>query len=214
MAATGRPLLRGWIHLVGALTMLVAGPILIAHGHTVGQRAALVVYVVSMLALFSVSAGFHRVRWKGAGRRRMRRADHATIFVGIAGSYTAVAALALKGWSEVLVLCLVWAGGVAGVTLRQVWLDAPKWAISLPYVLVGWCALAVMPQLVRGLGGVGFGLLVAGGASYTVGALVYALRRPDPWPLVFGYHEVFHACTAIGATLHFAVIAAYALPAH
>ncbi|MHB8593914.1 MAG: hemolysin III family protein, partial [Acidimicrobiales bacterium] len=100
----------------------------------------------------------------------------------------------------------------AGVILRQVWLDAPKWAVSLPYVVVGWCALAVMPQLLHGLGGVGFGLLLAGGVSYTVGAVVYARRRPDPFPAVFGYHEVFHACTVVGAALHFAAIAGYALP--
>lgn len=212
--AAGRPLMRGWIHVVGAASMLVAGPLLIAHGHGPGQTAALVVYVLSMLALFSVSAAFHRVKWGPAARRRMRRADHATIFVGIAGTYTAVAVLALHGLAQVLVLCLVWVGAAAGITLRQLWLDAPKWAVSLPYVVVGWCALAVVPQLVRGLGAGGFALILAGGAFYTVGAVVYALRRPDPWPKVFGYHEVFHTCTAFGAALHFAAIAAYGLSAH
>jgi len=92
------------------------------------------------------------------------------------------------------------------------WLDAPKWAVAVPYVVVGWSALAVVPQLYRALGGAGFGLLLAGGACYTAGAVVYALRRPDPAPAVFGYHEVFHAFTVAGAALHFAVIALYALP--
>lgn len=212
--AGARPLLRGWIHLVAVGLALAGGPLLVADARGFGDRAALVVYTLAMVGLFGVSASFHRIRWQPPARRRMRRADHATIFVGIAGTYTAVAALALHGWAEVLVLCLVWIGGGAGVAMRQVWLDAPKWAVSLPYVVVGWCAVAVVPQLVRGLGWGGFSLLLAGGAAYTAGAVVYALRRPDPWPRVFGYHEVFHALTVVGAALHFAAIAAYALPGH
>ncbi|MHB8680719.1 MAG: PAQR family membrane homeostasis protein TrhA [Acidimicrobiales bacterium] len=212
--AAARPLLRGWIHLGALVLTLVGGPLLVVHAHGPGDRAALVVYTLAMVALFGVSASFHRIRWQPAARRRMRRADHATIFVGIAGTYTAVAALALHGWAQVLVLCLVWIGGGAGIAMRQVWLDAPKWAVSLPYVVVGWCALAVVPQLVHGLGWSGFGLLLAGGTAYTVGAAVYALRRPDPWPRVFGYHEVFHACTLVGAALHYAAIAVYGLPGH
>jgi hemolysin III len=171
------------------------------------------VYTLAMVALFGVSAAFHRIRWQPAARRGMRRADHSTIFVGIAGTYTAVAALALSGWAQILVLSLVWVGGGVGIALRQVWLDAPKWAVSLPYVVVGWCALAVVPQLVRGLGMGGFALVLAGGAAYTAGAVVYALRRPDPWPAVFGYHEVFHSCTVVGAALHYAALAAYGLAA-
>ena len=209
-----RPLARGWIHLVAGAAMVVAGPLLVVQGRGAAAKTALGVYVLSMLALFWVSASFHRIRWQPAARRRMRRADHATIFVGIAGTYTAVAVLVLHGWAQVLVLCLVWLGGGVGVTLRQVWLDAPKWAVSLPYVVVGWCALAVVPQLVRGLTGGGFALVLVGGAAYTIGAVVYAARRPDPWPRVFGYHEIFHACTVVGATLHYAAISLYAVPAH
>jgi hemolysin III len=210
--AAGRPLLRGWLHLVFLPLALAGGFLLVSDAHGPGQTAALVVYTLAMAALFAVSAAFHRVRWSPAGRRRMRRADHSTIFVGIAGTYTAVAALSLHGWAQVLVLCLVWIGGAVGVTLRQVWLDAPKWAVALPYVVVGWCALAVVPQLVAGLSGGGFALLLAGGAVYSLGALVYALKRPDPAPRVFGYHEVFHACTLVGATLHYVAIVAYAMP--
>jgi hemolysin III len=210
--AEGRPLLRGWIHLVAFCVTLVVGPILIAQARTAEQTFVLVVYILSVLALFGVSAAFHRVRWSPTARRRMRRADHSTIFIGIAGSYTAIAGLALHGWARVLVLILVWGGAAAGITLRQVWLDAPKWAVALPYVVMGWCAIAVVPQLGRGLGWAGFWLLLAGGACYTVGAVIYALRRPNPSPAVFGYHEVFHALTVVGASLHFAVIAFYALP--
>ncbi|MHB8439786.1 MAG: PAQR family membrane homeostasis protein TrhA [Acidimicrobiales bacterium] len=213
--AVGRPALRGWLHAISAPVALVAGVVLFATASGgAGVHVALAVYGTSMVALFGVSAAFHRVRWQPAARRRMRRADHAMIFVAIAGTYTAVAALVLTGWADVLVLCLVWIGGAVGVTLRQVWLDAPKWAIALPYVVVGWCALAVAPQLVHGLGGGGFALLLAGGAAYTAGALVYARRKPDPWPTVFGYHEIFHACTVIGASLHFGVIASFALSSH
>ncbi|HLX87969.1 MAG TPA: hemolysin III family protein [Acidimicrobiales bacterium] len=211
--ALERPRLRGWLHAAAVPSVIVAGAILVARAPNAGSTAALVVYWVAMTALFGVSAAFHRVRWQPAARRRMRRADHATIFVGIAGTYTAVAALALSGWARLVVLLLVWVGGGAGVALRQLWLDAPKWAVSLPYIVVGWCALAVIPQLMRGMGTGGFTLLVLGGAAYTAGAVVYARKRPDPVPRVFGYHEVFHACTLIGASLHYAAVFAYALPA-
>ncbi len=208
---TARPLLRGWIHLGAVCVFVVAGPVLAAQAPTPWTAVALAVYAVSIVSLFGISTAFHRVTWSPAARRRIRRADHATIFVAIAGSYTAVASLALGGWAQVLVLCLVWIGAAVGITLRQVWLDAPKWAIALPYVVVGWCALAVMPQLLHGLGGVGFGLLLASGAVYSAGAVVYALRKPDLVPGVFGYHELFHACTVVGAALGFAMIAGYAL---
>ena len=207
-----KPLLRGWLHLAGLVIVVVAGPLLIAQAPSAGATVALTIYVLSIALLFGVSAAFHRITWSPAARRRMRRADHSTIFIAIAGTYTAVAGLALTGWSRVLILCVVWIGAIAGITLRQVWLDAPKWAVAIPYVVVGWAALAVLPQLLHALGGLGFALLVAGGAFYTAGAVVYALRRPDPVPHVFGYHEVFHACTVVGAALHFVVIAWFCLP--
>jgi hemolysin III len=209
-----RPLLRGWLHL-GMLPLAVAGGLVLAvQAPGSGATIAMVVYMLGMSTLFGVSAAFHRVRWSPGARRAMRRADHSTIFFGIAGTYTAVAALALNSWAQVLILCLVWIGGGFAIASRQIWLDAPKWTVALPYVIVGWCALAVAPQLVNGMGGAGSGLLVVGGAAYTLGALAYLLRRPNPCPRVFGYHEVFHAWTVVGAALHFAAIAAYALPRH
>jgi hemolysin III len=211
-AVASRPLLRGWIHAGALAVILVAGPILAFSAKDPWSCAALSVYVASLVALFGVSAAFHRVRWSPSARRAMRRADHSTIFVGIAGTYTAVSGLVLGGWSQVLVLSLVWAGAAAGITLRQLWLDAPKWAVALPYVVVGWSALGVLPQLERGLGWAGFGLILGGGAAYSIGAVVYSLRRPDPFPEVFGYHEVFHLCTVVGAALQFVAIAGFALP--
>ncbi|MGH9296686.1 MAG: PAQR family membrane homeostasis protein TrhA [Acidimicrobiales bacterium] len=212
-AASGaKPLLRGWLHAGGLLATLVAGPVLIAQAPTVPSRASLIVYVVSLLGLFGVSTAFHRVAWSLAARRRMRRADHSTIFLAIAGTYTAVAVLALSGAAEIVILSIAWGGAAVGLAVRQLILDAPKWAVAVPYVVVGWAAVAVVPQLGHGLGWPGFAVLLLGGLFYTAGAIVYAKKRPDPRPAVFGYHEIFHSCTVIGATLHFVAIAGFALP--
>jgi hemolysin III len=206
-----RPLLRGWLHVGAFVAWLVGGPFLIAAGPDAGSKAALSVYVLAMLAMFGVSASFHRLRWSAAAWRRMRRADHSAIFVGIAGTSTAVSGLALTGWSQVLMLSLVWGGAIIGIVLRQVWLDAPQWAVAVPYVVVGWCSLTVAPQLVHSLGWVGFSLMLVAGLAYTVGALVYARKRPDPFPGVFGFHEVFHACTVVGAATFAYLVAFVAL---
>ena len=207
-----KPLLRGWLHLAALVCVLAGGPVLVASSAQSSQTAALSVYIAALVALFGVSATYHRPNWAGGPRRVLRRLDHSTIFLAIAGSYTAIGDLALHGWAFALVLAIVWGGGVCGVAVRQLWLDAPSWAIGLPYLLTGWCALAVLPQLERGLGAAGFALVLGGGLFYSAGAAVYALRRPNPWPRVFGFHEVFHACTIAGAALQFAAIAAFALP--
>jgi hemolysin III len=205
-------LLRGWLHVVAFVGWLIGGPFLIAAGPDAGSTAALSVYVVGMLAMFGISAAFHRIRWSAPAWRRMRRADHSAIFVGIAGTSTAVASLALAGWAKVFLLTFAWVGAAAGIALRQVWLDAPQWVVAIPYVIVGWCPVVVAPQLVRSLGWVGFSLMLAAGLAYTAGALVYARKRPDPWPRVFGFHEIFHACTLVGAALFAYVVAFVALP--
>jgi hemolysin III len=207
-----RPLLRGWLHVGAVVAWLIGGPFLIAAAPNGWSRFVLSVYVLSMLFMFGTSALFHRIRWSAPAWRRMRRADHSAIFIGIAGTSTGLAGLALTGWSQVLVLSLVWAGALVGIVLRQVWLDAPQWAVAVPYVVVGWCSLIVAPQLVRSLGWVGFVLMLIAGLFYTSGALVYARKRPDPWPGVFGFHEVFHACTLVGAGTFAYLIAFIALP--
>lgn len=204
--------MRGVFHVAAFFVVLVIGPILIAGGRSVAQRLALSIYVLSLLALFGVSAAFHRGQWGPAAARRMRRADHSTIFFAIAGTYTAVAALVLSGVARLLVLCLVWGGSVIGVLMRQLLLDAPKWLVALPYVVVGWSALAVVPELVRGASWPGFVLILGGGVAFTFGAIVYARKKPDPAPRVFGYHEIFHSCTIVGAGLQFIAIAYFALP--
>jgi hemolysin III len=207
-----KPKMRGWLHAGAFVATLIAGPILIAEAPDAWATFVLSVYVVAIAALFGVSASFHLITWSPSARRRMRRADHATIFIAIAGTYTAVCGLALTGWARDLMLCVVWAGAIGGIVLRQVWLDAPKWAVAIPYVVVGWSALLVLPQLFRALGGAGFALMAAGGLCYTAGAIVYAAKRPDPWPATFGYHEVFHLCTVVAAVLQYVLIARYCLP--
>ena len=207
-----KPRLRGVFHEVAFFVSLVSGTALVVAAPTTASALVVAVYAVSISLLFGVSALFHRHTWGPVGRRRMRRADHSTIFIAIAGSYTAVAGIALTGWARTAVLCIVWGGALVGIALRQLWLDAPPGVIALPYVVVGWAAVAVLPQLFRALGGAGFTLLLAGGLAYSAGAVVYALKRPDPVPGVFGYHEVFHACTIVGAVLHYVVIAWFVLP--
>ena len=210
--AEGRPLLRGWLHLLGLAASLIAGPILIAQAHNATQALGLSIYALSLVVLFGTSSSFHRVKWKPRARRIMRRLDHSAIFILIAGTYTGVAMVSLHGWALYLVLGLAWGGTVVGIVVRQVFIDAPKWVNAIPYVVVGWSALAVMGPLMKALGGWGFTLLLLGGLAYTAGALVYALKKPDPFPRVFGYHEIFHALTLVGAGLHYVVIASFALP--
>jgi hemolysin III len=207
-----KPALRGVLHEIAFFVSLVSGAALVWAAPTISSKLICLVYACAISLLFGVSALFHRHTWGPVGRRRMRRADHSTIFIAIAGSYTAVAGIALTGWARTTVLVIVWGGAAVGITLRQVWLDAPKWVIALPYVVVGWAAVAVLPQLYRALGTTGFALLLAGGLAYSAGAVVYALKKPNPVPGVFGYHEVFHACTIVGAVLHFIVIAWFVLP--
>lgn len=207
-----KPLMRGWLHVGTTLAVLVAGPILIANARSTEERVALTVYVASLLALFGVSSLLHRVHWGPRANRRMKRADHSTIFIGIAGSYTAVAALALTGTVRVVVLALVWVGALVGILIRQLLLYAPQWLVALPYVVVGWSAMAVSPQLVRGASWPGFLLVLAGGLAYTIGAVVFAMKKPNPVPSVFGFHEVFHTCTVIGASIQFVAIAYVLLP--
>ena len=212
VTAAAKPRMRGVLHEVAAYVAVAAGFGLVLSAPSTGAVAALTIYSVAITALFGVSALFHRRTWGPVGRRRMRRADHSTIFVAIAGSYTAVGGLALTGTARTALLATVWGGAALGIALRQLWLDAPKWVVALPYVVVGWSALLVLPPLFHALGVAGSVLLLLGGVAYSAGAIAYATKRPNPVPGVFGYHEVFHACTLVGATLHYVVIAGFCLP--
>jgi hemolysin III len=168
---------------------------------------------VSVAALFGTSALYHRITWSSAGARRwMRRLDHSMIFFLIAGTYTPFALLALEGTISTVILVVVWAGALGGVVLKLAWIDAPHWLIAGVYIALGWVALAAFPQLYEALGVTATGMVAAGGVLYTLGAVVYAMRRPNPVPAVFGYHEVFHLLVIAAAALQYAVVAFWVLP--
>jgi hemolysin III len=208
----GKPRLRGVFHQYAFFVSLASGTLLVLLAATARAGIAVAVYAVSVSALFGVSALYHRVTWTVPARRRMRRLDHAMIFLLIAGTYTPVGLLVLQGTLAAVVLAVVWAGAAAGIALELAWTGAPKWLGGAVYLALGWVAVAAMPQLFARLGVVGGLLIVAGGLVYSAGAAVYALRRPDPVPAVFGYHEVFHLLVIAGVAAHFLAISLYALP--
>jgi hemolysin III len=153
--------------------------------------------------MMATSAAFHRVKWRPAARRRMKRLDHSAIFLAITGSYLGIAGLTMHGTIRWVLMVLIGGGAVVGIAIRQLALDAPKWVNTLPYLVVGWAAVAIMPQIYRGGGPACFAFIVAGGVAYSVGAGFYGAKRPKLSPRVFGYHELFHACTIVGAGCHF-----------
>jgi hemolysin III len=204
--ATVKPRARGYIHQYSAVVSAVMGAALITVAAlTAGGGAALActVYAVSIVGLFSVSAIYHRHHWTSTRARTwMKRADHSMIFVFIAGTYTPIAALALPASSRTVVLVIVWAGALGGVALKTLWPHAPRW-LGVPFYLgLGWVAIFVMPELMTHGGVLVLVLIAAGGLLYSVGAVFYAIRRPNPWPGVFGYHECFHALVSAAALCH------------
>jgi len=212
VAERQKPLLRGWSHELAAIAMIVVGTLIGLRANGAKAEICVAVACFSVAAMLTTSALFHRVNWSPKARRRMRRADHSAIFLCIAGTYTAVAGLSLPDTDAWIILGIVWAASIIGIAMRFTWLDAPKWAVALPYIAVGWIAVGAVPEFFHYLGGVGFALMLAGGLLYTIGAIVYALRRPDPWPTVFGYHEIFHAFVVAAVVLHLSLIAFVLLP--
>jgi hemolysin III len=207
-----KPRLRGVFHQYAFFVSLATGALLVLLAATARASVAAAIYAASVSALFGVSALYHRVTWNGPARRRMRRLDHAMIFLLIAGTYTPVGLLVLKGSLATVVLAVVWGGAVAGIVLELVWTQAPRWLGGTVYLALGWVAVVAMPQLFARLGMAGGLLIVAGGLIYSAGAAVYGLRRPDPVPAVFGYHEVFHLLVIAGVVAHFLAISLFALP--
>jgi hemolysin III len=206
--------LRGVFHQWACAGSVPLGLVLVLVAGTPRARVALAVYSASLVALFGVSALYHRINWRSlAARDWMRRLDHSMIFVLIAGSYTPFAVLALHGPLATAILLAVWAGAGLGAAFNLVWRDAPAWLRSALYVGLGWIAVAAMPQLGAAVGIGGMALLGVGGILYTLGAVVYAVRRPDPVPTVFGYHELFHILVIAAAALQYAVIAFWIAPA-
>ncbi len=209
IAAELKPRLRGWLHAYAAWVSLICGGCLVAAAAVLrGEPAgwATVVYSVTVTLLFGTSALYHRRGWGPAAHQLMKRLDHSMIFVFIAGTYTPFAALMLPRTSAVVVLVVVWAGALLGVALKLVWPDAPRWLSVLLYLALGWVAVFVFPQLLHEFGVATLVLLAAGGLVYTLGALAYAFKRPNPYPNTFGFHEVFHLCTLVAASCHYVAI--------
>jgi hemolysin III len=175
-------------------------------------RLAAIIYAVAVSGLLGTSALYHRVTWRPKARRWMRRLDHSMIFVLIAGTCTPVAVLSLEGVLPVVVLAILWGGALAGLVLNLVWISAPRHLVASVYVVLGWIAILPLPEVVRTVGVAPALLFVAGGALYTVGAVIYMRRRPDPRPAVFGFHEIFHIFVIAAAAAHFIAIAAFVVP--
>jgi hemolysin III len=201
-----KPRMRGWLHFWSFAVSIAAGATLIAvSAALVGGGAALAtsVYSVATLGLFGVSALYHRRTWRTSRSRAvMRRLDHSMIFLFIAGTYTPVAALAMDPATARTVLTVVWTGALAGVVLKTAWPHAPAWVGVPIYIALGWVAVFVIPAMLVGGGVAALVLLLVGGLLYTVGAVFYATRRPNPWPATFGFHEFFHAATVLAAICH------------
>lgn len=197
-----KPKLRGVLHQWAALVAVATGIFLIVDAPNARAAWAGGVFAASLVTLFTVSAVYHRVNWGPAARARMRRADHACIFVLIAGSYTPFALLAMPAEVGNKLMMLAWGGALVGVVPSLFWAKAPKWIIAVLCVALGWLGVPLWLDPRNALDGTSIVLLLAGGIAYTAGALFYALKRPALSPTVFGYHELFHACTLVAAALH------------
>jgi hemolysin III len=207
-----KPRLRGVSHQWAFFVSLVAGAALIVAAQGTREVVAVSIYAFSLSALLGTSALYHRVTWEPGPRRWMRRLDHTMIFVFIAGTYTPFALLVMEGTLADVILVVVWVSALAGAILNLAWWDAPKWFTAAVYLSTGWAAIAAMPQLWDKAGPGCVALLALGGALYTAGAVIYARRKPDPNPEVFGYHEIFHLLVIAAAAIQFAAVAIYALP--
>jgi hemolysin III len=204
--AAVKPRLRGVSHQVAAVVFPGLGLVAVLSAGTAGTRAAISVYTAGVTGMYATSACYHRGAWSPPVKRRLRRLDHSMILVGIASTYTAVVGAGVGGTTGRVVLAVVWSLVVVGVVIRNLWLDAPPWLVAVVYLGVGWTALAVLPAMWTHLGVPTFLLVVAGGVVYSLGAVVFSRRRPDPVPAVFGYHEVFHSFVCVAAAAHYVAI--------
>lgn len=204
--ARAKPLLRGVLHQAAFFVSLAVAPLLILGADGGRARLAAAVFAGSVAACFGASALYHRVTWTPRVRLWMRRVDHAGVYLLIAGTYTPVSLLVLRGAWRPTILAIVWTGATAAIVLKFLWVGAPKWLAAAIGIGLGWVAVAALPQLISHIDPVGVTLLVAGGLAYTAGAVVYARRRPDPAPAVFGYHELFHALTIVAVVCQYVAI--------
>jgi len=206
------PLLRGFLHL-GAFAAAAAGiVVMLLLAHSARGYVGAAIFGASLILVYGTSASYHCIPWGERMVGLMRRVDHAMIFVLIVGTYTPFCLMALgNAWGIGLLSATAGIAG-AGALIRLVWLNTPRWLAVLPYLAAGWIALVAASQILQRLDAAPLGLLLLGGIAYSVGAVVYARKRPDPWPIVFGYHEVFHSFTIMGSASHFLAVAVYLLP--
>jgi hemolysin III len=202
-----KPRLRGVLHQAAFWISLAVAPLLILGADGARRRLAAAVFATSVVACFGSSALYHRVTWSPGVRLWMQRVDHAGVYLLIAGTYTTVSLLALSGNWRLVVLMIVWAGAATATVMKFVWVAAPRWLAAAIGIALGWVAVVALPQLVARLHLAAVILLIVGGLAYTAGAVVYARRRPDPAPAVFGYHELFHALTVVAAACQYVAIA-------
>jgi len=208
--APPKPMLRGVSHQVACFVSLIAGAVLVAHAPSEGARRSALVYMVCLTMLFGISAAYHLPTWGPRARQWMRRLDHASIFLFIAGTYTPLS-LAMLPADRASLLRVVWGGAAAGVFQSILWVTAPKPLIAVIYVVLGWSILPYVGQVHAAVGPWPLAMILGGGVIYSTGALVYARKRPDPVPEVFGYHEVFHALVIAAAVIHFVAVAGIVL---
>jgi hemolysin III len=208
--AVERPLLRGALHGVAFAAALAVGVLLVVFSRESRVLPA-TVFAISAAVMLGTSTLYHRVTWSPSARPWMRRADHAGIFLLIAGTYTPVALIGLSGAWRTTVLAVVWSGALAAAISKFCWVAAPKWLSAALGLALGWIGVLVLPQFAHREGIAPVILLAAGGLAYTAGAVVYAMKRPDPLPRVFGYHELFHALTIVALACQYVAIAFFVL---
>jgi hemolysin III len=201
-----KPLLRGWLHAGALPTALAAGLALVILAPGGRARAAVAIYAGTSVLLFATSALYHRGTWRPRTQGLLQRLDHGNIFLIIAGSYTPFAVLTLHGSIQHIIMITVWLGAAVGIVLRVVWVSASRWTYTLWYIGLGWVVIFILPQLLRGAGVTAFTLIAVGGLLYTAGAVVYALRKPNPAPRWFGFHEVFHSLTVAAWFTHYVAL--------
>jgi hemolysin III len=204
-----KPVLRGWLHLLWFEASLVLGTLLVARAHGAVRITALAIYAASVSAMFGISALYHRGNWTAAWNRRLQRLDHAMIFLLIAGTATPAFLLATSGTFRLACLITMWALTLAAATLRMARMSAPELVVGCTFVGLGWVAVLALPGVWTHAGAAAGALMLSGGLLYTAGALAYHRRWPDPYPAVFGYHEVFHACVCAAAACQYVAIALF-----
>jgi hemolysin III len=206
--------MRGRLHEIAFFVSVPLGIALIVLANTGKARFAAVVFATGLAGVFGASAAYHRVAWSDPARRRMKRLDHSMIFVLIAGTYTPLCLLALSGVWSVVMLATVWAGAITGIVLKQVNIDGLRRVSGFLYITLGWVSIVTLPQLFHTLSAAAFTLVVVGGLLYTLGAIVFAVKRPDPNPAVFGYREIWHAFTAGAGLCHYSAVLLLVLAVH